>query len=133
MSQYSFPFRAVAYTDPGLVGPANPCGLPVLGELYVRPLPAGASLRWDVVGRSVDYRDETTGGWTSGWAYIEPNDPPKQRFFAVPCGKGYVVMEPASLCATFVSGTTWTLDGISYNPPTYPTTSVSIGERLSCP
>ena len=114
------------------MGPSNPCGLPILGELYVRPLPPGSSFRWDVVGRRFEFRDETTGGWANGAAYVDPNDPPEKRFFAMPCGRGHVVMEPSSLCAKFVTGTTWTLDGITYNPPAFPTVSVGLGERLRC-
>jgi hypothetical protein len=133
MTQYSYPFRAIAYADPALVGPGNPCGLPILGEVYIRPIPPSAAVRWDVVGRRIEYKDETTGGWASGGSMIDPNDPPEQRFFALPCGKGYIVMEPASYCATPNGGSSYTLDGITYNPPSYPTVSVSMGERMSCP
>jgi hypothetical protein len=133
MGQHSFPFRAITYADPGGIGASNPCGLPILGEIYVKPLPPGAALRWDVIGRNIEYRDHTTGGWAPGWSYTDPNDPPERRFYALPCGRGLVVMEPATLCAEFVSGTLWRLDGIDYNPPTYPTVTVRMGERISCP
>jgi hypothetical protein len=133
-NQYSYPMRAVVRADPGTVGIApNPCGLPILGEIYVRALPPYAQLRWDVVGRTVEVIDSTTGGWAPGWAYIDGNDPPIGRFFAAGCGKAYVIMEPATLCADFISGTTWTLDGLTFNPPAYPSVSLAVGERLSCP
>jgi hypothetical protein len=133
-NQYSYPMRAVVRADPGDVGTSpNPCALPILGELYVRPLPPYAQLRWDVIGRTVEFLDSSTGGWAPGWAYIDGNDPPIQRFFAAGCGKAYLIMEPASLCADFISGTTWTLDGLTFNPPAYPSVTVAVGERLSCP
>lgn len=134
MSQYSFPFRAIVYADPGGIGTTpNPCGLPILGELYVRPLPPSTTLRWDVAGRTVDVRDPGTGGFTSGWAYTEANDPPRRRFFAVPCGTAHLVMEPGTVCITNPSGTTWTNGDLTFNPPTFPTVDIRLQERVSCP
>lgn len=132
-TQYTYPMRAIVRADPATVGVSpNPCGLPILGEIYVRPLPPDSQLRWDVVGRIVQFKDSSTGGWAPGWTYVEANDPPLQRFFSAGCGTAYVIMEPGSLCAHFVSGTTWTLDGLTFNPPAYPTVALSVGERLSC-
>ena len=134
-SQYSFPFRAIVYADPGNIGTTpNPCGLPMLGELYVRPLPPSTTLRWNVVTRDVEVRDSTTGGFTSGWAYIEPNDPPHKRFFAVPCGKAHLVMEPASVCIDNPTGDTYTLDNLTFDPPGFPdVVDIRLQERISCP
>jgi hypothetical protein len=133
-TQYSFPFRAVVYADPGNIGTTpNPCGLPILGELYVRPLPPSTSLRWNVATREVEVRDAASGGFTAGWAYVEPNDPPRKRFFAVPCGKAHLVMEPSSACIENPTGTTWTLDEMTFNPPAFPTVvDIRLQERVSC-
>jgi hypothetical protein len=133
-AQHNYPFRAIVYYDPyEMDNFNNPCGLQILGEIYVRPLPPSSALRWDVTGRQVEFRDPSTGGFTSGWAYIDANDPPRQKFFALPCGHHHLILEPASLCADFVSGTTWTLDGITYVTPTFPTTQILLSERMSCP
>lgn len=131
---HTFPFRAVLYADPGLTdNVANPCGMQILGELYVRPMPPSSSLRWDVTGRQVEFSDPATGGFTSGWAYTDANDADRPRFFALPCGHHHLVLEPASMCAELVSGTTYTLDGITFAPPVFPTTQVLLSERISCP
>jgi hypothetical protein len=130
---YNIPFRAVVYFGDRDTTSPNPCGMPILGELYVRPLPPDSSMRWDVTGRTVEFRDASTGGWTPTWVYVDANDPPLRRFFAMPCGVGHVVLEPASMCLTYVSGTTYTLDGLTFNPPSYPTMTIALSERLSCP
>jgi hypothetical protein len=106
--------------------------MPILGELYVRPLPPSSAMRWDIAGRRVEFKDSTTSGWADTWVYVDANDPPQRRFFALPCGQAHLVMEPASMCATFVSGTTYTLDGLTFNPPAYPTVAIEMSERLSC-
>jgi hypothetical protein len=130
---YTYPFRAVIYYDPGETGALpNPCGLQVIGELYVRTLPPSSALRWDITGRTVEYRDASTGGWVSGWAYTNANDPPARRFFALPCGTSQLVMEPASMCAEEVDADTFTLDGITYDPPRFPTVSIRMSERIGC-
>ncbi len=129
----TYPFRAIVYSDPGELGAVpNPCGLQIVGELYVRAMPAYSSLRWDVPGRVIEYRDHTTGGWTSGFFLIDLNDPPERRFFALPCGMSQLVMEPSSFCAAEVDPTEFTLDGVTYDPPRFPTVSIRIGERIGC-
>jgi hypothetical protein len=123
---YSSPLRAIAYFNPNLVATTgnNTCGLPRLGEIYVAPLPPWSELVWDVAARDVLYYDHTTGGYVSGWAFVDANDPPLQRFFAVPCGQGLVVLEPASACLTF-SGGRYSYAGIDLGiSPEYPTTTV---------
>lgn len=133
-NSYTYPFRAIVYHDPhGTGAQPNPCGLQVLGEVYVRALPPSASARWDVTGRVFEYRDVSTGGWVNGAAYLMPVDPPYRRFFALPCGVSQLVMEPASACAEEVDADTFTLDGVTFDPPRFPTVSMKLSERLSCP
>jgi hypothetical protein len=131
---YTWPFRARVYHDPHVTNAdPNPCGLQILGELYVRTMRPGAKLRWDVTGRTVEYMDHSTGGWVNGWAYIEANDPPNRKFFALPCGTHQLVMEPSSLCGEQNAADIFTLEGITYDPPVFPTVSIKLSERVNCP
>ena len=103
--EHSIPFRAIIYADPFEIGVTpNPCGLEIVAEIYVRPLPPYAMLRWDVVGREVLYRDVTTGVFRPGYAFITPNDPPHKRFAALACGQAHLVVEPASFCGELDGG-----------------------------
>lgn len=132
-NSYTYPFRALIYADPGETGAVpNPCGLRLLGEMYVRALPPYSSMRWDITGRTVEYSDHTTGGWVPGWAYTTANDPPTRKFFALSCGMSQLVMEPASMCAEEVDADTFTLDGTIYDPPRFPTVSIRMSERIGC-
>lgn len=136
-AEHAFPFRAILYHDPGAIGVSpNPCGLPILGELYVRALPPSSFLRWDVAGRQIDYHDPTTGGWVPGWPYIDGNDPPLRRYFVLPCdGDHHLVLEPATLCIERigVTGNTFEWQGITFTDPHYPDVSLTTVERVSCP
>jgi hypothetical protein len=131
------PLRILCYADPVGVGVSpNPCGLPLLGELYTRPLPPWSTLVWDVAGRRVRYKDHSTGVLDSGWAYIDPNDPPNSRFFALPCGTAHVVIEPATTCLTVdTPNSRYTYGGyeFSFAGLHYPTLALEVQERIGCP
>ena len=130
---YTYPFRAHVYYDPNEIGTTpNPCGLEILGEVYVRAMPPWSTLVWDVTGRRIQYRDVTTGGLTSGQAFIEANDTPNRRYFALPCGVAHLVMEPSSMCATDEGGGVWSLGGITFDPPTFPDVHITLQERVNC-
>lgn len=132
---YSMPLRAIAYTNPGemtLTPTSNVCGLPRLGEIYVAPLPPYSELVWDVAARDVYYYDHSTGGYMSGWAFVDANDRPLSRFFTLPCGTGHVVLEPASVRLSIVSGQ-YVYNGIQLGAvPHFPTATVQIQERMGC-
>jgi hypothetical protein len=130
--EHSLPVRLICYGDPNGIGiTPNPCGLPVLGEVYVRPLPPWSTLLWDVVGRKVSYHDHTTAGYVAGWPYVAPNDRPLRRFFVLPCSQSHVIMEPGSLCLDPISGG-WTDGSLNYLDPHFPTATLSVGERIGC-
>ena len=136
-TEYTLPVRVIAYADPlGMEtapGVANPCALQILGEIYVRSLPPGATFVWDVAARDVQYRDSTTGGVEPGWAYIDPNDPPERRWFALPCGKIVIVVELATLCLAPLGGGAYS-DGVhTFNAPHYPDLALEIAPRWGCP
>ena len=133
-NQFSYPFRAIVYADPLEIGATpNPCGLEILGEIYVRALPAYATLIWDVAGRDIRFSDHTTSGPTSSYVYIEPNDPPARRNFAVPCTQAHLVLEPATLCVEDLGGGVFEANGITFDPPRFPSVSLALMERISCP
>jgi hypothetical protein len=128
----SIPFRAIVYADPlGIGHSPNPCALRLLGQVYVRPLPAWSEQTWDVLGRTMLFEDVTTGVPIETSAYIDANDPPYPRWFTTGCGLIHLVMEPASLCADW-DGTTYTWQGMEFDPPHFPDVSVRVGERTSC-
>jgi hypothetical protein len=130
---YGVPLRAICYADPAGIGVSpNPCGLPILGELYTAPQPPYSTLVWDVAGRRVTYYDHSTGDDVGGWAFVGANDPPIPRFFALPCGTAHVVLEPASLCLT-EDGSDW-LSGTALlgTAPAYPTATLAVQERFGC-
>jgi hypothetical protein len=131
-SQHAYPFRAVVYADPNNVGASNPCGLEVLGQIYVRALPPWSTMIWDVAGREIRYSDHTTGGPVTSSAYIEANDPPNRRFFAQGCAQAHLVVEPATLCATDLGSNTFEAGGITFVNPTFPTVTITTQERVSC-
>lgn len=130
---YSMPVRAICYANPNELDPTGTatCGLPRLGEIYIDPLPPASTIVWDVAGRDVTYSDHTTAGFVSGWPFVNANDPPLSRFeFALPCGTGHVVVEPAYACLNLVDGHYYygSVDlGIA---PHFPTASVEIQERF---
>jgi hypothetical protein len=130
----SMPLRIIAYSDPLEIGiDPSPCGLPILGELYLGPLPPYSELRWDVSSREVLYYDHTTADWTSGYPFVGANDPPISRWFAVPCGTTHIVIEPASACLYQANGE-WVYNGVGLGVvPHYPTATVSVVERVGCP
>lgn len=132
-TEYSVPTRVLVYYDPAGISPTNPCSLQLLGELYVRPIRPGATLKWDVAAREVMYRDHTTGLFVPGWAYIDPNDPPVRRWFTLPCGQVDVVLEPSTLCLTDQGGGIYD-DGVhTFNDPAFPSPSVELVPRIGCP
>lgn len=133
--EYNYPFRAVVYADPGEVGVSpNPCGLLVLCEIYVRPLPPSSSLRWDIAGRDIFYRDITTGDFISSYSHIDANDPPIPRFAAFGCSRYHLALEPATLCIERVGvvGNVFEWQGLTFNDPAYPTVDIVVQERISC-
>lgn len=131
--EYAMPIRVICYADPLEIGiDPNPCGLPVLGEIYIGPMSPWSELVWDVAGRDVRYADHTTGEFTTGWAFIDGNDPPYPRFFALPCGVGHIVIEPASACLEVDSGD-YIYFGVNLgSAPAFPTPSLEIVERIGC-
>ena len=133
-NEYSFPFRAIVYADPLEIGALpNPCGLEILGEVYVRPLPPYSSLAWDVAGRDIRFMSAGTGGFRSTTSYIEVNDPPAKRFFAVPCSMAHLVVEPATMCVDDLGSDAYEADGVTFTPPRLPTVTLALQERVSCP
>lgn len=132
----SIPTRILVYSDPFGVGTdaPNPCGLPLLGEVYVAPLPPYSHMVWDVVGRRILYRDVSTGDFVESSAFIGANDPPIPRFFSVPCGAAHVVMEPGDFCLV-EDGLEyeWPKGDILFTDPHFPEMEITLGERLSCP
>lgn len=131
-NQYAFPFRAIVYADPNVVGPSNPCGLEILGEIYVRALPPWSTMIWDVAGREVRYRDHNTGGEVATSTYLEPNDPPNRRYFAQSCATAHLVVEPATLCVDDLGSNNFETGGLTFASPTFPTVTVTTQERVSC-
>ena len=132
--EFSAPVRVIAYADPMGVGvDPNPCGLHALGEIYVSLLPPWSELIWDVAGRTIRYRDGTTGDEVGGWAFVGGNDPPIPRYFTMPCGEVHIVMELASRCLQ-LDGVTWYSGATPLGSvPHYPTVSVTLVERHGCP
>jgi hypothetical protein len=130
------PLRVICYGDPGEVGLSpNPCGLPIIGEVYTRIIPAWSELIWDVVGRTMRFVDATTGGLVSGFAYVDANDPPIERFFTLPCGRFHIVVEPATWCMQVdVTNSRYIYQSIPFPWATlhFPTLTLEIGERLGC-
>lgn len=132
-SQLSYPFRATVYADPNAVGASNPCGLEIIGQIYVRALPPWSTMTWDVAGREVRYRDASTGGDVATSTYLEPNDPPNRRYFAQGCAQAHLVVEPATLCATSLGSNQWETGGVTFSSPVFPTVTITTQERISCP
>jgi hypothetical protein len=133
-ASWSAPMRAIAYSDPAVIGVSpNPCGLPIIGELYIVPLPPYSTLVWDVVGRDVRYYDYTTGAEVGGFAFIGANDLPIPRYFSLPCGTTHVVLEPANLCLQQVDGDWMSGDANLGTSPAFPTASLAVQERRGCP
>lgn len=133
-SEWSMPLRALALFNPAQLATTgtNTCGLPRLGEIYLSPLPPWSELLWDVAARDVRYYDHTTGDYTSGWAFVDANDPPLRRDFVLPCGQGQLVIEPATACLSIVSSHYY-YNGIDLGTtPHYPAVTVTIQERLGC-
>lgn len=126
----TIPMRVIVYADPLEIGHSpNPCGLAILGEIYVRPLPPWSSMVWDVAGRTVLYRDVTTGVLTETYAYLDENDPPIPRDFTLGCGHFHLVLEPGSLCGEWTLGQ-FTWNGIEFDDPHYPEVSLRLQERV---
>jgi hypothetical protein len=136
-TEHSLPVRLICYADPLGIETApsltDPCRLPVLGELYVRPLAPGATLVWDVAARDVTYHDSTTEGMEPGWGHIDPNDPPLRRWFALPCGQVIITVEVSTACLQVLPSGAYSDGAHLYETPHYPTVSVEIGERVGCP
>jgi hypothetical protein len=135
-TEYTIPCRAICYYDPLGVeaspGVSDPCGLQILGELYVRSLRSGSTLVWDVAARDVLYHDYTTGGFAPGWAYVDPNDPPERRWFALPCGQIIIVIEPATLCLDSLGGGLYTDGVLFFDAPHFPASTLEIVPRVGC-
>ena len=128
-----FPFRAVVYADPLEIGvDPNPCGLEIVGEIYIRAMPPWSTLVWDVAGREVRYGDATSVTRPSAFL-IEPNDPPRRRYFALPCAVAHLVIEPATMCVEDLGSDVFASAEVEFDPPLFPTVSLSLQERVSCP
>jgi len=132
---WSMPLRATVYSDEIGVGTdPSPCSLPRAGQLYIDPLPPWSELQWDVLGRTVRYMDNATGGYVPGWPYVRANDAPLRIDFALPCGDAHVVLEPASLCLSVDDDDHYYYGGLDLTAsPHYPTTSLVMAERFGCP
>ena len=135
--EYTLPVRVIVYADPlgveAAPGVTDPCGLQILGEIYVRALRPGATFVWDVAARDVLYSDHSTGGFAPGWAYVDPNDPPERRWFALPCGQIVITVELATLCLEPLGGGAYS-DGIhTFTAPRYPSLTLEILPRFGCP
>lgn len=131
----ALPIRLVAYSPPSGYDGDSWCGLPVLGEIYIQPLPAYSRLTWDVVGRRILYSDITTGVDVETYAYVEANDPPIQRWFTASCHTPIlVVVEPADFCMEEDGGElTWERGGLTFTDPHYPDLDIHINQRHHCP
>lgn len=129
----TIPMRAIVYADPLDIGSANPCGLPIAGEIYLRPLPPYSTLVWDVVGRQVRYRDVTTGIEVETAAYIDANDPPYRRQFALPCGTAHLILEPGDFCMSESIGVSFSWSTYTYLNPHFPNVTLELQERVGCP
>ena len=136
-TEYTLPVRVIAYADPlgaeTAPGVADPCALQILGEVYVRPLRPGATLVWDVGARDVLYRDHTTGHPAPGWAYVDPNDPPERRWFALPCGQVVITVEVATACLDDLGGGTYSDGAHIFLAPHYPAVTLEVVPRIGCP
>jgi uncharacterized delta-60 repeat protein len=99
----SIPVRVRTYANPYGLDVDELCGAPLLGELYIASLPPYSGLRYDVVGRKVEFIEAGSSDWFNGFGYVEPNDPGVPRFFALGCGEFTTVIEPSNLCATLGS------------------------------
>jgi hypothetical protein len=133
--EHALAVRAVVYADPTGVGVSpNPCGLPILGEIYLQPLPPSSTLIWDVNRRRVLYHDPGTGTFVPGWAYVSANDHPYRRSFSLPCTSIHLVMEPANFCLDHFAGPPegWSDGSFNFYTPHFPAVTVSVGERLGC-
>lgn len=129
----TLPMRVLLYADPLDVGvDPNPCGLPLMAEIYIRSMPAYASFIWDIAGRTTYFRDVTTGEFVEGGPYIDANDPPVPRYSSLPCGKAWLVFEPGTFCLTGSGPWTDPVSGLEFTTPTFPTTTVRMQERVGC-
>lgn len=110
------------------------CGLPLLAEIYIQPLPPWSRLTWDVIGRRVLYRDVSTGVDVESFAFIEANDPPIQRWFVSNCYSPLLItIEPADFCMEEDSGDLiWERGGLTFTDPHYPEIDVHVNQRYHC-
>ena len=130
------PLRVLCYADPNDLGAANVCSMPLLGEFYTRVMPPWSQLQWDVVGRKIWYTDATTGGYVSGYPYVDANDVPIPRFFVLPCGTHHVVVEPGNVCLTEdIPGARYIYQGQAFDWVNlhFPDVSVEVVPRSGCP
>lgn len=118
----SITMRIRTYANPLGLPPEDLCGAPLLGELYVNPLPPWTELRYDVAERKVFYRNAGTGGWVNGFAYLQPNEPGVPRWFGLGCGDFTTIIEPADFCFE--------------TPPSddleYPDVTLQLRPRMNC-
>ncbi|MCD6056572.1 MAG: hypothetical protein K0R44_44 [Thermomicrobiales bacterium] len=130
------PLRLICYADPNEDGVVpNPCGLPILGEIYTQVIPPWTELVWDVAARKVLYSDNSTVGLEGGFRLMDAVDPPFQRFFALPCGTSHIVIEPATTCLTRdAPNLRYTYGGYIFDDSTlhFPTMSLRLQERSGC-
>lgn len=129
----TIPTRLRIYSDPAGVGvAAGPCGLPLVAELYVRPLPESSELIWDGPGSQVLFRDASTGGPIGGFQFIDTNQVGVPRFAGLGCDTYHVVMEPALFCLTDLGGGAFSDGFNSFFPPRFPGITVDLQERMGC-
>jgi hypothetical protein len=130
-TQYTLPVRIKGMGNP--LGLSDPCGLPLLGEMHVAALPPNSKFVWDVAGRDVLYWDATTGGYVSGYPYVETNNVGVPRFFGMGCGRMKVTVEINEFCLGPSDGVYLDANGFSYGAtPIAPTATLYVQERLGC-
>jgi hypothetical protein len=94
----SIPMRIRTYRNPLGLLPDQLCGAPLVGELYLTDLPPYTEIRYDVAGRTVQYRSAGTGGFIDGFGFVQPNEPGVPRFFSMGCDDYTTIVEPADFC-----------------------------------
>lgn len=137
---FAMPVRVIVYADPHGDGTAPTtseafCAMPRVAEIYVKPLPYGSDLIWDVNGRRILYRDQATGVFVETSAFIDANDPPIPRFAPLTCGVAHVTIEPATYCleGDAVAGWHWPESDITFSDPDLPEITVELSERVGAP
>jgi len=107
------------------------CGLDLLGEMRLYPIPPDSEIVFDAAQRFITFQDATLADPVPGWAFVEANDPGVTRFFNFACGESTLVIEVDDRCYN-VSGSIWT-DGLSSFIAINPSIDFVVVERMGCP